>query len=126
MPDLILYHNPRWRKSRGAVSLLKEHNLDFSIVEYLKTPLTPSEIISLSKKLGKAPGEFVRKNETDFKNNNLGNQLDDDQKMAEAIAEFPKIMERPIAVKGDKAVIGRPPENVLSLLSWEKQTWNAS
>ncbi len=99
------------------MSLLKEHNLDFSIVEYLKTPLTPSEIISLSKKLGKAPGEFVRKNETDFKNNNLGNQLDDDQKMAEAIAEFPKIMERPIAVKGDKAVIGRPPENVLSLLS---------
>ena len=99
------------------MSLLKEHNFDFSIVEYLKTPLTPSEIISLSKKLGKAPGEFVRKNETDFKNNNLGNQLDDDQKMAEAIAEFPKIMERPIAVKGDKAVIGRPPENVLSLLS---------
>jgi len=99
------------------VSLLKEHNLDVSIVEYLKTPLTPSEIISLSKKLGKAPGEFVRKNETDFKNNDLGNQLDDDQKMAEAIAEFPKIMERPIAVKGDKAVIGRPPENVLSLLS---------
>ena len=97
--------------------LLKEHNLDFSVVEYLKTPLTPSEIISLSKKLGKAPGEFVRKNETDFKNNNLGNQLDDDHKMAEAIAKFPKIMERPIAVKGDKAVIGRPPENVLSLLS---------
>ena len=99
------------------MSLLKEHNLDFSIVEYLKTPLKPSEIISLSKKLGKAPGEFVRKNETDFKNNNLGNQLDDDQKMAEAIAKFPKIMERPIAVKGDKAVIGRPLENVLSLLS---------
>ena len=99
------------------MSLLKEHNLDFSIVEYLKTPLTPSEIISLSKKLGKAPGEFVRKNETDFKNNNLGNQLDDDHKMAEAIAKFPKIMERPIAVKEDKAVIGRPPENVLSLLS---------
>ena len=125
MSDLILYHNPRWSKSRGAVSLLKEHNLDVSIVEYLKTPLTSSEIISLSKKLGKAPGEFVRKNETDFKNNDLGNQLDDDQKMAEAIAEFPKIMERPIAVKGDKAVIGRPLENVLSL-SWEKQTWNAS
>jgi arsenate reductase len=48
---------------------------------------------------------------------NFAKQLDDDQKMAEAIAEFPKIMERPIAVKGDKAVIGRPPENVLSLLS---------
>ena len=126
MPDLILYHNPRWSKSRGAVSLLKEHNLDFSIVEYLKTPLTPNEIIALSEKLGKSPGEFVRKNEADFKNNNLGDQLDDDQKMAEAIAEFPKIMERPIAVKGDKAVIGRPLENVLSLLSWEKQIWNAS
>ena len=99
------------------MSLLKEYNMDFSIVEYLKTPLTSSEIISLSKKLGKAPGEFVRKNEADFKNNNLAKQLDDDQKMAEAIAKFPKIMERPIAVKGDKAVIGRPPENVLSLLN---------
>lgn len=98
------------------MSLLKEHNLDFSIVEYLKTPLTPSEIISLSKKLGKAPGEFVRKNEADFKNNNLATKLNDDQRMAEAIAKFPKIMERPIVVKGDKAVIGRPPENVLSLL----------
>jgi arsenate reductase len=98
------------------VSLLKEHNLDFSIVEYIKTPLTHSEIISLSNKLGKTPGEFVRKNEADFKNNNLAKQLDDDQKMAEAIAKFPKIMERPIAVKGDRAVIGRPPENVLSLL----------
>ena len=99
------------------MSLLKEHNLDFSIVEYLKTPLTPSEKISLSKKLGKTPGEFVRKNEADFKNNNLAKRLGDDQKMAEAIAKFPKIMERPIAVKGDKAVIGRPPENVLSLLN---------
>ncbi len=99
------------------MSLLKEHNLDFSIVEYLKTPLTPSEIISLSKKLGKSPGEFVRKNETDFKNNNLEKQLNDDGKMAEAMAKFPKIMERPIAVKGDRAVIGRPLENVLSLLS---------
>ena len=126
MPDLILYHNPRWSKSRGAVSLLEEHSLDFSIVEYLKTPLTPSEIIALSEKLGKSPGEFVRKNEADFKNNNLAKQLNDDQKMAEAMAKFPKIMERPIAVKGDRAVIGRPLENVLSLLSWEKQTWNAS
>ena len=99
------------------MSLLKEHNLDFSIVEYLKTPLTPSEIISLSKKLGKSPGEFVRKNETDFKNNNLEKQLNDDGRMAEAMAKFPKIMERPIAVKGDRAVIGRPLENVLSLLS---------
>ena len=99
------------------MSLLKEHNLDFSIVEYLKTPLTPSEIIALSEKLGKSPGEFVRKNEADFKNNNLAKQLDDDQKMAEEIAKFPKIMERPIAVKGDKAVIGRPPEKVLGLLN---------
>ena len=98
------------------MSLLKEHNLDFSIVEYLKTPLTPNEIIALSEKLGKSPGEFVRKNEADFKNNNLAKQLNDDQTMAEAIAKFPKIMERPIAVKGNRAVIGRPPENILSLL----------
>ena len=98
------------------MSLLEENGVEFTTVEYLKTPLNKDEILSLSNKLGMAPSGFVRKNETSYKENNFGEILNDDEAMAEAIEEFPKIMERPIAVKGAKAVIGRPPENVLTLL----------
>lgn len=74
------------------------------------------DVLLLSKKLGMDPGEFVRKNEKDFKENKLEKMIYDNNKMAESISKFPKIMERPILVKGDKAVIGRPPENILELL----------
>jgi arsenate reductase len=85
-------------------------------VEYLKSPLNKVEILFLSEKLGIAPSEFVRKNEAEFKDNNLVEILNDNEAMAEAIEKYPKIMERPIAVMGNRAVIGRPPENVLTLL----------
>ncbi len=116
MKKIILYHNPRWGKSRGAVQLLEQNGVEFTKVEYLKNPLNRNEILSLSNKLGMAPSGFVRKNETSYKENNFGEILNDDEAMAEAIEKFPKIMERPIAVKGAKAVIGRPPENVLTLV----------
>ena len=116
MTKIILYHNPRWGKSRGAVSLLEESGIEFTKVEYLKNPLNRNEILSLSNKLGMAPSGIVRKNEASYKENNFGEILDDDEAMAVAIEKFPKIMERPIAVKGAKAVIGRPPENVLTLI----------
>lgn len=73
------------------------------------------ELKDLSAKLGKRPSEFVRKGETDFKENNLKEVLDDNEALFAAMAKFPKIMERPIVVKGEKAVLGRPPENVLEL-----------
>ena len=98
------------------MSLLKDKNIDFTIVEYLKTPLTEDEVMSLSKKLGKPLSDFVRCSERDFKDNQLNQFLGDNNKMAEWVAKFPKIMERPIFVKGDRAVIGRPPEQVLLLL----------
>ena len=98
------------------MSLLEENGVEFTKIEYLKTPLNKDEILSLSNKLGMAPSGFVRKNEASYKENNFGEILNDDEGMAEAIEKFPKIMERPIAVKGAKAVIGRPPENVLTLL----------
>ena len=116
MTKIILYHNHRWGKSRGAVSLLEESGVEFTKVEYLKNPLNRNEILSLSNKLGMAPSGIVRKNEASYKENNFGEILDDDEAMAVAIEKFPKIMERPIAVKGAKAVIGRPPENVLTLI----------
>ena len=104
------------------MSLLKEHNIEFTIVEYLKSPLTVDEVIALSKKLKKSTGEMVRKNEADFKGNSFGTFINDEKKMADAISQFPKIMERPIAVLGDKAIIGRPPENVLTLLTGKENT----
>ena len=98
------------------MSLLEQSGVEFTKVEYLKNPLNRNEILSLSSKLDMAPSGFVRKNEASYKENNFGEILNDNEAMAEAIEKFPKIMERPIAVKGAKAVIGRPPENVLTLV----------
>ena len=98
------------------MSLLEQSGVEFTKVEYLKNPLNRNEILSLSNKLGMAPSGFVRKNEASYKENNFGEILNDDEAMAKAMENFPKIIERPIAVKGAKAVIGRPPENVLTLL----------
>ena len=96
--------------------LLEQNGVEFTKVEYLKNPLSRNEILSLSTKLGMAPSEKMKKNEVSYKENNFGEILNDYEAMAEAIEKFPKIMERPIAVKGAKAVIGRPPENVLTLV----------
>ena len=98
------------------MSLLNENKINYTVVEYLKNPLGVDDVLLLSKKLGMDPGEFVRKNEKDFKENKLEKMIYDNNKMAESISKFPKIMERPILVKGDKAVIGRPTENILELL----------
>ena len=116
MSEYILYHNTRWGKSRGAVSLLNEIKINYTLVEYLNNPLYVEGVFLLSKKLGLAPGEFVRKNEKEFKENNLDRIIHDHNKMAVSISKFPKIMERPILVKGKKAMIGRPPENILKLV----------
>ena len=90
--------------------------MNYTLVEYLKNPLDVEGVLLLSKKLSLDPGEFVRKNENDFKENNLDAIIHDNNKMAVSISKFPKIMERPILVKGEKAVIGRPPENILKLI----------
>ena len=99
-----------------AVSLLKEKKINFTIIEYLKTPLAKPEIISLSEKLGKPLSQIVRKNEKEFKQNQSEKFLDNNEKIAEMMSRFPKIMERPILVRGKKAVVGRPPENILELV----------
>ncbi len=118
MRKYVLYHNPRWGKSRGAVLLLNEKNITFDVIEYLKNPLTKEEVLILAGKLGMHPGEFVRKKEKEFVENNLYRLLDKKSELAEAISKFPKIMERPILVSSDKAIIGRPPEKLLELISW--------
>lgn len=98
------------------MQLLEQHASDFTIIEYLKNPLSREEILHLSKKLDKRPKEFIRKSELEFKENNIASYLEDDNRLAGSIEKFPKIMERPIFVNGEKAVVGRPPKNILTLL----------
>ena len=116
MKEFTIYHNPSCSKSRQTLQILRDRGIEPSIVEYLKTPLQKDELKKISTSLGFRPKEFVRKNESDFKERNLVNHLEDDDKMIEAMAAYPKIIERPIVVLKDKAVIGRPPDNVLKLI----------
>ena len=95
---------------------MRDNGIEPNIIEYLKDIPTAGELKNLSVKLEKRPNEFVRKGESDFKENNLKSVLDDDRALMKAMSQHPKIIERPIVVKGDKAVVGRPPENVLDLL----------
>lgn len=112
---VIIYHNPRCTKSRETLALLEKKKAKPEIVEYLKTPPTATELKSVLKKLGLNVQEIIRKKEPlfieKFKNKKLS-----DEKWIDALVKNPVLIERPIVVKGNKAVIGRPPENVLTLL----------
>lgn len=114
MSKITLYHNPRCSKSRAAKALLNESDADFDIVEYLKTPPDPAGLAKLSRQLGLPVREMMRTNEGIYRKLGLGD-VDDEQRLLQAIAEHPILLQRPIAVSGDHAVIGRPPENVLGL-----------
>lgn len=110
-----LYHNPRCAKSRQTLALLKEKGIDPVIVLYLVDLLTYSELSKLIELLKITPVQLVRKGETIWKDNFKGKTLTD-QQIIEAMIAHPKLIERPIVVKGTRAVLGRPPENVLQLL----------
>ena len=110
-----IYHNPRCSKSRQTLALLEENNVEISIVEYLKTPLNASEIKSLLAMLSLSPLEMMRTKEAEFKEQSLAGA--DDETLISAMVNTPKLIERPIVVSNNKAVIGRPPENVLQLIA---------
>ena len=116
MSNVKIYHNPRCSKSRQALKIIKDNGIEPKIIEYLKEPLGKEELENIAKSLGVRPKEFVRKNEAEFKDNNLARKLGRDDDLFEAMGKFPKIMERPIIISDMGAVIGRPPENVLKIL----------
>lgn len=109
-----IFHNPRCAKSRDTLKILMDKGIDVDIVEYLKEVPTHSELSDLLQKLGIKAEELVRKNEPAFKAHYKGKDLSESEWINAMIAE-PKLIERPIVVKGEKAVIGRPPEKVLEL-----------
>ena len=110
-----LYHNPRCSKSREGLAILKDRNLNFEIVEYLKAPLNRKELSDIIKKLNIAPIDLVRKNESIWKEKYKGQNLDNEQ-VLNAMVEHPKLIERPILVNENLAVVGRPPEQLISII----------
>lgn len=110
-----LYHNPRCSKSRAALALLQDRGIEPIVIEYLKTPPTAAELQALLKKLHLTPAELVRKGEDIYKSKFAGKHLTD-QQWIDVMVEHPILIERPIAISGSRAVIGRPPEKVVELL----------
>ena len=117
MTDLTLYHNPRCSKSRDALNLLREQGIEPEIILYLETPPDAKTLKSLLTALVISPRELLRKGEDDYKTLGLADTTLSDSALINAMVAHPKLIERPIAIKDGKAVIGRPPENVLQLLA---------
>jgi arsenate reductase len=111
-----ILHNPRCRKSREGLKILEDSGQDFTIVEYLKEPLTKEELTDVLSKLDMSAMDLVRKNEKEWKENFKGKEMSEEEVVAAMVAH-PKLIERPIVISGDRAVVGRPPENISQLLN---------
>jgi len=115
MTEFTLYHNPRCTKSRATLEILRAHGVEPKIVEYLQDPPDVAQLTTLIGKLGIEPEALVRKGEEIYKKKYAGKSLTAKQ-WIEAMVKDPILIERPIVVAGARAVVGRPPETVLSLL----------
>lgn len=112
---IYIYHNPRCRKSREALQLLQEQNIDHQVILYLETPLNKKELKGLLKKIQLQPSDILRKNEAQWK------ALPDRKTMSEAeilvaLVSFPKLIERPIVIDENSGVLARPIENLIDFL----------
>ncbi|WP_136246691.1 arsenate reductase (glutaredoxin) [Halomonas borealis] len=111
---ITLLHNPRCSKSRQALALLEERGVDVLVRRYLEDPLDGAELRALIARLTSEPRDLVRVSEPEWKA--LGADRDQPQQVVDAIVAHPKILQRPIADDGTRAIIGRPPEDLLALL----------
>ena len=109
------YHNPRCSKSREALHLLEEKGETIEVIRYLENPPTKQELKQIIDLLGIEPIDLVRVQESEWKENFKGKKRSNEE-IIEAMLKYPKLMERPIAIKGLHAAIGRPPEKVLEIL----------
>ena len=117
MSKILIYHNPRWGKSRESVKILENSGYEYETIDYINSPPSQSELQTLADKMGIRAKDFIRSREPEFKELNLKAYLDDDARLFKYMSENPKLIERPIVVRGDKAVLGRPPEKVEDLLN---------
>lgn len=116
MTDLTLYHNPRCSKSRAALQLLEERGLQPTVVLYLDTPPSATQLREVLNKLGMPARQLLRSGEDEYRELNLADSTLDEDALIAAMVAHPRLIERPILIAGDRAVIGRPPENILELL----------
>lgn len=114
--SVTLYHNPSCSKSRATLKLLREHGVEPAVVEYLKTPPSETELARLLELLGLAPRQLMRTNESEYKANGLDTPGLDREALIAAMVAHPRLIQRPIAVNGERAAIGRPPKRVLDIL----------
>jgi arsenate reductase (glutaredoxin) len=111
---LTIYHNARCSKSREGLQILKDSGKDFKVREYLKEPLSEAELLEILQHLKIAPIQLVRTQEKLWKENFKDRDLNDEE-LVRVMAEHPKLIERPVVVKDDQAVIGRPPSRINDL-----------
>ena len=116
MSKVFIYHNPRWGKSRESVKILEKAEQKFETIDYMNSPPSPEELQSLANKMGVRAKDFIRNRESVFKELGLKHFLDDDGLLFKHMSENPRLIERPIVVKGDNAVLGRPPTKIAELL----------
>lgn len=116
MQKIQIFHNPRCSKSREAIALLEDRGLDFEVIEYLKTGISKSDLKKLLKKLDLKAGDLIRKKDKLFKELTKGNEDFTNTEYFELLAENIALMERPVIVKGDRAVIARPIDACADLL----------
>lgn len=116
MSTVTIYHNPRCSKSRATLEILNQKKIEVNVVKYLETPPSQQTLKQVLIFLGKEPRDLMRKNEKEYKENEMANEGLSQDQLIELMHKFPKVIERPIVVNDKKAAIGRPPEAVLDIL----------
>lgn len=110
-----IYHNPRCSKSRAGLQLLQEKGLEIEIIDYIKNPISSDELKQVISKLGIKPIELVRTRETIWKENYASKEMSDEE-ILQSMIKHPRLIERPIVVNNQKAVVGRPTELIETIL----------
>jgi arsenate reductase len=116
MAKAFLFHNPRCSKSRQALNLLEQEKENFEIFTYLEEKLEKDFLKEIIQKLDINPRDLLRTGESAYKENNLKDSNISDEEIINTMIKYPKLIERPIYVKGSKAIVGRPPEYVLKII----------
>jgi len=116
MAEVVIYHNPRCRKSREGLKILQENGIEPTIIKYLETPPSEDEIRDILDKLGMGAIDIVRRGEQEYKDLNLKEKKDDPDALIKAMAKHPRLIQRPIVVKENQAALGRPPEDIKAIL----------
>jgi arsenate reductase len=119
---ITVYQKPTCSKCRSTLKILRESNAEFESVNYYETPLACGELKGLIRKLGLAPRDIIRKDEQVYRDLGLARAEVSDDDLVDLMVKHPDLIQRPIVVKGNRAVLGRPPENVLDLIDAVKDS----